>query len=710
MRPLLVVCLLALAGFRCPIATALSFEEYSAWCYGNRVYSATLDGDLLLATLNYAQTDYVYSYRLRADGSADYLDGQWILGGEPRLIAGAGGSAWIVDDNYSNSRLLSLDAHDPENLAWLAPVALQHSDPRDLLVLPGWVVVTYYNQYALCPILANGAAGSPVYHNDGFSARIRVSGDQLLMPTPTGGAARRVLQDGALETVCTFPADLDIALAAWDGAHYIFYAGAAGHEGLYIYDSDCAQQLAQLDLQMAPHSLLAQDGDIVLGEANGLAFFHYTGSGLEARGRTRATRRLLQARQLHQGRLACLWDDYVSYGEMDLFTIADLRGFRWIDTGQPAELACSVNTELTTLASGQLALGDETGLLRILEPRADGHLQQSAQLSFAGQALPIWSEGGLLAVSHGLYAGFSLVDVSDPHAPQVLGQHSTPDMPVDAERVGDLLYVADDGAAGYISGVRIFDISDPLQPQYVGRVESTLAAKRVACRGAYLAVAGEVSNSGRLQLFSLGDPAHPALEASWSHGFGLIDDLAFVGNHLVAVNFETLAVLSLPDLELVDQTWSGYFPTRMAADSSGIYLFSGDDEDRGTAFRYEVDEAGQLHLTGSLDRLGLLQAQQLGEHLWSLCLVDNGCQLLALPAHRLTVTPRLALRYANGQLLFTLAGAPGPGSYILRRQDDEGLWREVLRQPATGTEPIEVTLPLSQFPPRGFFQLTIDLP
>jgi hypothetical protein len=34
----------------------------------------------------------------------------------------------------------------------------------------------------------------------------------------------------------------------------------------------------------------------------------------------------------------------------------------------------------------------------------------------------------------------------------------------------------------------------------------------------------------------------------------------------------------------------------------------------------------------------------------------------------------------------------------------------VLRQPATGTEPIEVTLPLSQFPPRGLFQLTIDLP
>lgn len=568
-------------------ALCLQYDDYSTWTGGipSRV-DAAVSGDLMVCTGVYAQTETVFTYRIGEGGQTSLLDQRSVIGvGDIGRVVVQGDYAWALMDDSGDDLVQGFNLEDPADIQLLSTTPLtSFQSPMDLIAVPGWLVVLYYNQYTTIPVLPGGGLGEPVDHSLSWASRISSEGDLLLMPTPGGGAARRVLANGALQTVCVFPAGLDIHRAALSGSEYVFAATDSQGPGLFVYDSTCTNELARLPLDTVPTRLRANDRLIVTGTGEGLSMYATDRGTLSPLGSTRLTDELLRICWLDEDFLVCLWRHF----PYDCLAVAELRPAGWLEVEPVTSMPTTSDMRMLALEPDKLLFGDTSGVLYLLDTGISMPEPQSL-LSFEGAAWPIWQENGLLAVSHGVYGGFSLLDASDIRNPVLLSHTSTPDTPRDAVRAGDLLFVADDGLAGYQSGVRIFDITDPLEPVHLGRLDTDQSGFEVALQDSLLLVRG-----GLLELFDVRNPRAPVSLETLGTPPEYINDAEFVGGFLVTLTWMGLKVYSLPDLEEVDAGWGGVDPKSLVPDRSGFYVIDGDSWNEGMVLRFSLAADGQL--------------------------------------------------------------------------------------------------------------------
>jgi hypothetical protein len=111
-----------------------------------------------------------------------------------------------------------------------------------------------------------------------------------------------------------------------------------------------------------------------------------------------------------------------------------------------------------------------------------------------------------------------ILDVSDPHNPQIVGSYDTPGGSWDVRVAGDRAYVADG-----VGGLLILNVSDPQHPAKVGAY-ATWPAYKVKVVGNRVYIAGGTTG---LQILDAGIPAHPAwLGDLPMSGFAVDVDLA----------------------------------------------------------------------------------------------------------------------------------------------------------------------------------------
>jgi hypothetical protein len=125
----------------------------------------------------------------------------------------------------------------------------------------------------------------------------------------------------------------------------------------------------------------------------------------------------------------------------------------------------------------------------------------------AGSAQGIVLAGGLALVTEG-ESGVQTIDINDPNNPRVLGSADTPGRAIKAAISGSYAYVADGEA-----GVSVVEITDPSNPRFIEEVDTAENAEDVAVSGSYAYVldAHDPVTAGGLSVFSIEDPAHPAL-------------------------------------------------------------------------------------------------------------------------------------------------------------------------------------------------------
>jgi len=169
------------------------------------------------------------------------------------------------------------------------------------------------------------------------------------------------------------------------------------------------------------------------------------------------------------------------------------------------------------------------------------------------------------------YAGLAIVDISDPTAPRTLGLLDTGGGPFDMAAAFGYLYVLTGDA------LNVVDISAPHAPQIINRLELP-AASRLAISGDLALVSSGMclgDNTGGLALISLSDPAHPALlSIAEDVPCGMID-IASLGNFaiLAAGSSGILAVdISNPAAPfLAARFLTPSYATHVAVEGSLIY-------------------------------------------------------------------------------------------------------------------------------------------
>ncbi len=155
-------------------------------------------------------------------------------------------------------------------------------------------------------------------------------------------------------------------------------------------------------------------------------------------------------------------------------------------------------------------------------------VSETGAISLLGRVRDVEVVGSLAYVANGS-AGLSIIDVSDPGAPALVGALDSPGYSQDVEVSGDFAYLAgsDFAVAG---GLRIVDVSDPSAPAETATFGSSIA--RIAVSGG-LAYVTEPSSG--LRIIDVSNPANP-LE------LGAIDVPGFVVDVDVAGNLAYLAI------------------------------------------------------------------------------------------------------------------------------------------------------------------------
>lgn len=134
--------------------------------------------------------------------------------------------------------------------------------------------------------------------------------------------------------------------------------------------------------------------------------------------------------------------------------------------------------------------------------------------------------------------GFSVVDVSDPAAPRVVGNFDTPAYGVAV--AGRYACVTDD------VGLHVVDVSDPASPRIVGSAETAGLAGAVAHSGHYAYVGIDRPTPGGLQVVDISDPTAPAVVGSVEIS-GHADDIAVDGTHAYIVKASELHIVDISD-------------------------------------------------------------------------------------------------------------------------------------------------------------------
>jgi len=165
-----------------------------------------------------------------------------------------------------------------------------------------------------------------------------------------------------------------------------------------------------------------------------------------------------------------------------------------------------------TVGDGRIWLADydETGTssLRSLKYKS-GKQRLDGRLVLAGSGEGLWSGNGFLLVADG-EMGLTVVDISDPDAPRVMGRCATP---------GSANHVAVEGQYAYVAageaGLCVVDLSDLTRPRLVGRVDTPGSALRLSIDDGLIYLA---DGPGGVRVFDLRHQTVPLVLAKSRQG------------------------------------------------------------------------------------------------------------------------------------------------------------------------------------------------
>ena len=132
------------------------------------------------------------------------------------------------------------------------------------------------------------------------------------------------------------------------------------------------------------------------------------------------------------------------------------------------------------------------------------HIESIGRFNPAGYSLDVHAHDALAYLIVGV-RGLSIIDVSDPTAPQEIGSHSTRGYAEAIAVLDSLALVANRG-----DGLTVLDVSDPSRPAEIDHIETPGWAQDIAVEGDTAVVADQragihiihIANSGELRLLS----------------------------------------------------------------------------------------------------------------------------------------------------------------------------------------------------------------
>jgi hypothetical protein len=162
--------------------------------------------------------------------------------------------------------------------------------------------------------------------------------------------------------------------------------------------------------------------------------------------------------------------------------------------------------------------------------------------------------------------GLQVVDISDPAAPTIVGDVTTPGPAYAVTLAGGYAYVAD-----YYEGLQVIDVGEPTAPQIVGTAATPSYAMGVAVAGdlAY------VAHGGGLTIVDVAAPTAPAVLGDL-HTMYSAADVALAGSHAYVACGNLLHVVdvSAPAAPVLLGDVPVYSALGVAVAGNGIYLAS----------------------------------------------------------------------------------------------------------------------------------------
>jgi hypothetical protein len=299
----------------------------------------------------------------------------------------------------------------------------------------------------------------------------------------------------------------------------------------------------------------------------------------------------------------------------------EVRGDLVYIVGEGKLIIVNVSDEMNPVEVGVLSLGDVSHSLSLVGEMAFIALLNSGQLAVVDVQVPATpvKVGSLvlgapancvLAIENhayvGLSNGLSVVEVSDPANPVLLGNY--PPGPIKGlAREGNYLI------AGFSEAYRklsVIDISDPDSPLQIGKFQGSHEYRGVAVAGTTAFAAASDGQYTWVDIFDISDPTQPIFAMTTNVRGGRYPGSLGVGDGVVySANDQTadgcVEVLALKQHEFTEQTPSSSITTSGALKAMRVhgnlaYLASSTFPGPGRALAlYDVSDPSQPLLVGS---------------------------------------------------------------------------------------------------------------
>lgn len=189
--------------------------------------------------------------------------------------------------------------------------------------------------------------------------------------------------------------------------------------------------------------------------------------------------------------------------------------------------------------SNYLYVACQAGGLRVIDIAEPLRAHEVGQCGFWGWPNDVApTVDGNLACVRTWEKGISILDVSDPRAPQEVGAYETSSLIWDMLLVGDYLYFAQDG-----QGVRILDLTDPAAPHEIGAYTPPLSSLYIDVEGQYLYSARGLEG---LRIADISDPTAPQ-EMGFFPLNEYFDDLVVAGDYAYLMGQSMVHIIDVSD-------------------------------------------------------------------------------------------------------------------------------------------------------------------
>ena len=481
----------------------------------------------------------VYDY---SDPHAPALAGQCVTPYAPQHIVIVGERAYVADGG-----LAAIDLSDPTVPALMGYLETPHT-AKQVAVSgnyacaiddTGWLMIVNISN-PQTPTLLGEFQTSP-------ASAVALVGNRVYLTTSDGGISIvSIAQPSAPAVLATYTPTSGQALAVADG-----YAYTAGGDGLTVFDvSDPARPVAQGNCAVESNWGwdVAVEGDhAYVVTSSGLTVVDVADPEAPSAVGQYPTKR---------------WSLAVTARDNLVYMLSQSGGLLIIDVSAPYSP--------TLVSTCSMSCGDYAG-----------------DLVLVGNTLYV--PGGDSALT--------IVDVTNPAAPAILGQYSTAYGVRGVAVVGNLAYVQD-----LFNGVYVLDVSDPTAPTQLGRVSIGVQPRGIAVLGNYLYV---IFSDISVKALDISTPESPQLlsDCQWD---GSPYDIKADGDYLyvaegsltvLRLGDQTTYNLSLPCLragqepatpvsvQVVNQiAWSTLTGTPTGVDTGGPYWYRPVTTGYGTGY------------------------------------------------------------------------------------------------------------------------------